>query len=422
MTAPLALYRRLAGLLEPLAPALLKRRVGQGKEDATRWREKLARIETPRPEGPLVWLHGVSVGESLSLLPLLERLHAARPDAAFLVTSGTVTSAEVLARRLPEGALHQYAPLDAPGAVARFLDHWRPDLAVFVESELWPNLLQEARRRGVKLALISARITERTAKGWSRLPKTAATVLGTFDLVLPQDDESARRLSKLGRRSDERLNLKYAGDPLPYDGGALNALRAEAADRPVILAASTHEGEDEIVLEAFQWLGGRIGDHPMMVIVPRHPERGPGIEAHSKGLGYDTGRQSAGDPFSHDCDIYVADSLGELGQWFRLARVAFLGGSLKPGIGGHNPIEATLLGAPVVSGPFVDNWAGVYGDLVREGMARFAADADELSGAFDRLLDRPPPRQDLQARTAAMLLGRARELDEAVGRLAALLP
>lgn len=422
MSAALSLYRGLTGLLEPLAPALLKRRVGQGKEDAGRWAEKLGRTDVRRPDGPLVWLHGVSVGESLSLLPLLERLRAARPDAVFLVTSGTVTSAEILARRLPEGVIHQFAPLDAPGPVARFLDHWRPDLAVFVESELWPNLLLEAGRRGVKLALVSARITEHTAKGWTRVQKAAERVLGAFDLVLPQDDESARRLSKLGRRSDGRLNLKYAGEPLPYDSSVLNGLRAEAADRPVILAASTHPGEDEIVLEAFQWLGGRIGDHPMMVIVPRHPERGPDVEAHSKTLGYDTGRQGAGDAFSHDCDVYVADTLGELGQWFRLARVAFLGGSLKKGIGGHNPIEATLLGAPVVSGPYVDNWAGVYGDLVREGMAKFAADADELSSAFDRLLDRPPPRQDLQARTAAILLGRARELDEATARLAALVP
>ena len=422
MSAALGLYRSLAGLLEPLAPALLKRRVGEGKEDADRWAEKLGRASAPRPDGPLVWLHGVSVGESLSLLPLLERLRAARPDAAFLVTSGTVTSAEILSKRLPEGVIHQYAPLDAPRAIDRFLAHWRPDLAVLVESELWPNLIRAARRAGVKLALVSARITERTARGWSRLPGAAKEVLGAFDLVLPQDDESAERLAKLGRASDGRLNLKYAGDPLPYDRARLGLLRDEAADRPMILAASTHPGEDEIVLEAFQWLGGRIGDHPILVIVPRHPDRGAHIETLSKTLGYDTARQGAGDAFSHDCDVYVADTLGELGLWFRLARVAFLGGSLKKGIGGHNPIEATLLGAPVVSGPYVDNWAGVYGDLVHEGMARFAPDGDQISHVWDRLLDRAPSRTDLQTRTAALLMGRARELNEAVARLAALLP
>ena len=167
---PLALYAAATGLLEPLAPALLRRRARAGKEEPTRLTERLGRGTLARPEGPLVWLHGVSVGESLSLLPLIGAIRAARPDLAILVTSGTITSANVLEKRLPQGVIHQFAPVDAPGAAARFLDHWRPGAAVFVESELWPNLIGAAARRGVRLALVSARMTEDSARGWSRAP------------------------------------------------------------------------------------------------------------------------------------------------------------------------------------------------------------------------------------------------------------
>ncbi|MBP6545174.1 MAG: 3-deoxy-D-manno-octulosonic acid transferase, partial [Phenylobacterium sp.] len=177
----LKLYASALGLLEPLARPLLERRVKAGKEDPGRLDERLGHSTTPRPEGPVVWLHGVSVGESMSLLPLVGALRASRPDLALLVTSGTRTSAELLARRLPEGVVHQYAPLDAPGVVARFLDHWEPDLGILVESELWPNLILGAHERGVRLALLSARMTEGSARGWGRVPAAAKVVLDAFD-------------------------------------------------------------------------------------------------------------------------------------------------------------------------------------------------------------------------------------------------
>ena len=216
MGAPLSLkaYGAVTGWVEPLAPRLLTARARRGKEDVSRLNERLGRPSIPRPSGPLVWLHGVSVGESLSLLPVIERLRAERPDVAVLVTSGTVTSARILAERLPPGVIHQYAPVDGPLATARFLNHWRPSLGVLVESELWPNLIGAARERGVKLALISARITEKTAQGWGRMRGAARTLLSAFDLILPQDDASAARVEALGGKVQGRANLKLAGGPL----------------------------------------------------------------------------------------------------------------------------------------------------------------------------------------------------------------
>ena len=422
MSAALAVYRAATGLVEPLARTVLQRRAAVGKEDPARLGERLGHASQARPAGPLVWLHGVSVGETLSLIPLVHRLREDRPEVTLLVTSGTLTSAELLAKRLPEGVIHQFAPVDAPRAVARFLDHWRPDLGVLVESELWPNLIVAARRRGVRLALLSARITEKTARGWARLPGAAKELLDAFDLVLGQDEDTDARLARLGRPSDGRLNLKYAGDAPPFDGKALAALRKEAGKRPILLAASTHDGEEDMVLEAFQPLEAPEGATPLLVIVPRHPERGEAVAELSRGIGFATGRAQEGDRFSRSCDVYVADRLGELGLWFRLARSAFVGGSLRPGIGGHNPLEAVLVGTPVVSGEAVGNWTGVYADLTREGLAVMLPDASSLTGAWQTALDNPPDRDTIQARAEVVRATRSREFDEAVARLEAMLP
>ncbi|MBU2117311.1 MAG: 3-deoxy-D-manno-octulosonic acid transferase, partial [Alphaproteobacteria bacterium] len=271
MSAALWAYGVVTRLLEPLAPRLLDGRARRGKEDAARVDERLGLTSVARPAGALIWLHGVSVGETLSLLPLVERLRRERPDMTVLVTSGTVTSAQLLARRLPAGVIHQYAPVDGPQAVAAFLDHWRPSLGVMVESELWPNLLLAARARGVKLALVSARVTQKTADGWARIPAAARRVLAAFDRILPQDDASAGRLEALGARIDGRANLKLAGEAPPHDAAAFTAMSAAVGDRAVIVAASTHEGEEAAIVRALDRLTGRV----CLILVPRHPERGP---------------------------------------------------------------------------------------------------------------------------------------------------
>lgn len=367
-TLALRFYGAATRWIEPLAPRLLEARARDGKEDAARIHERLGRPLSVRPQGPLVWLHGVSVGESLSLAPLIARLRAERPDVTVLVTSGTVTSARLLAERLPQGVIHQYAPIDGPAAVAGFLDHWRPDVGVFVESELWPNLILGARDRGVRLALISARITEKTAAGWGRARAAARELLSALDLILPQDDASAARLESLGAQVAGRANLKLAGGPLTHDRRAFDRLSALIGDRPVVMAASTHPGEERAIARALDVLEER----PFLIFMPRHPERGQGLSQSLRGDGRSLAVRSAGEAIQPDTAIYLADTLGEMGLFLALADVVIMGGSFGPvighaGAGGHNPLEPARLGKPTVCGPDMDNWPDVAADLERGG-------------------------------------------------------
>lgn len=368
MSPALIAYRLLTRLLEPLAPRLLDARAKQGKEDPARVDERLGLASAARPAGDLVWLHGVSVGETLSLLPVVERLRAKRPDLTVLVTSGTLTSATLLAKRLPPGVIHQFAPVDTPGAVRAFLDHWRPAAAVFVESELWPNLILEARRREVKLVLASARITEKTVEGWRRFPGAAREVVSAFARVLPQDEASAERLESLGARIDGHVNLKLAGAAPPHDPGAFTRLSAAIGDRPVVVAASTHDGEEIALVRALDSLADRL----CLILVPRHPERSAAIAAALTRDGYRFALRSDGREPDRDTDLYVADTLGEMGLFLRLADVVVMGGSFsaaleKPPVGGHNPLEPARLGKPAVTGPDMSNWAAVTEALVAAG-------------------------------------------------------
>jgi 3-deoxy-D-manno-octulosonic-acid transferase len=384
---PLALYSAAARLLEPLAPRLLAARARAGKEVPERLGERMGRAGRPRPDGRLVWLHGVSVGESLSLLPLVEAL-ARRPDLSLLVTSGTVASAEMMARRLPTGVIHQFAPVDAPGAVRRFLDHWRPEAGLLVESELWPNLILAARARGVRLGLISARITAASAAGWARAPASARAMLDAFELILPQDSATAGRLAELGARLGPRLNLKRAGAAPPFDAAALSELSAQLIGRPVVLAASTHPGEDGLIADAF--LAATAGrPEALLVVAPRHPQRGAALAETLAGRGLSTVRRSQGQVAGPQIQAYVADTLGEMGMLLRLAQVVVMGGAFVEGVGGHNPLEAARLGAAIVTGPHVANAQEVYDEMLAETAVIQASDAAALARHIGGLLTYP---------------------------------
>jgi 3-deoxy-D-manno-octulosonic-acid transferase len=413
-TLPLALYGAATGLLEPLAPALLHGRARRGKEDAARLAERLGRASSRRPDGPLVWLHGVSVGEAVSLLPLVQHLRARRPDLTLLVTSGTVTAAALMAQRLPAGVIHQFAPVDAPGAVRRFLDNWRPGLAIFVESELWPNLLLAARARGVRLALVSARITEASARRWRRWPATARTVLQAFDLVLPQDAVAADRLRGLGADVGPPLNLKRVGEPLPADPAELERLRAAAGSRKVVLAASTHPGEDELVVEAFR-AAVREPDEALLVLAPRHPDRGGELARR-----FAATRRAAGEGLQGP--IHVADTLGELGLFFRLADVVVMGGAFLPGIGGHNPLEPARIGRPILTGPHAFNAADLYAELFADAAAIEAAEAPALARHIRGLIDHPWIARRMGEAALAYARRQDSALDAALARIAPLTP
>jgi 3-deoxy-D-manno-octulosonic-acid transferase len=384
-TLPLALYAAATGLLEPFAPALLRARARRGKEHAERLGERLGRPTAVRPTGPLVWLHAISVGEGLSLLPLVEALKARRPDLAILVTSGTVTSADLLARRLPTGVIHQFAPVDSPGAAAGFLDHWRPSAGLFVESELWPNLIAAASGRGVRLALLSARMTQASAQGWARAPASAQALLGAFELVLPQDAATEARLHRLGARLGPRLNLKLAGAPLPADPAELARLRAAIGARKVVLAASTHPGEDGPIAQAV----GAAAPEALLVVAPRHPERGPAVAELLRGAGYAVARRGAGEPPHPGVQAYVADTLGEMGLFLRLADAVVMGGSFVQGVGGHNPLEAARLAKPVITGPHAFNARDIYAEMFAEAAAIEAPDATALGRHVAGLLAYP---------------------------------
>ncbi len=411
MTAALALYGAATRLLEPFAPLALMARSRRGKEDPARIAERLGRTSRARPPGPLVWLHGVSVGESVSLLPLVGALQAARPDTTILVTSGTVTSAEVLSKRLPAGVIHQYAPVDAPGVVARFLDHWKPDLAILVESELWPNLIAAARRRGVRLALLSARMTEASARGWSRAAGAARELLSAFDLIMAQDAATADRLSGLGGKVGEPLNLKRVGAPLEAHPRDLARLQGLLEGRRIVLAASTHPGEERLIADALTGLDA------LLILAPRHPGRGAALAAE-----FGAPRRSADTLPTPETRIYLADTLGELGLFFRLADVTIMGGSFVEGIGGHNPLEPARSGAAIVTGPHVFNAADLYAEMAADGAAIQVAAVSDLRGAIEGLLGDAHARERLANAALAYAGRQGAQLDRALAALEPLLP
>jgi 3-deoxy-D-manno-octulosonic-acid transferase len=382
----LFLYRLAALALTPLARPLLAVRAQGGKEDSERIGERLGYAGEPRPAGRLLWLHGASVGESLSLLPLIERL--IQQGFVVLVTSGTSTSAEVLRQRLPGGALHQYMPLDAPGFVARFLDHWRPELALFAESEIWPNMLGAMTRRGIPLVLVNARISPQSVERWGKIPSVASRLFGQIALCLAQDDENAERFRALGAPRVEVVgNLKFDVAAPPVDPLRLAALQGTLGARTVFAAVSTHEGEEAMALAAHVEIA-RVLPDLLTIVAPRHPERGDEIVKLAAERRLVAARRALDEPIAPETEIYVADTMGELGLFFRAASVVFVGRSFLPG-GGHNPIEPARFGCAVLHGPKVEDFAEVYAALDAAKGAVCVADAAALGRTALLLLEQP---------------------------------
>ncbi|MFV0280638.1 MAG: 3-deoxy-D-manno-octulosonic acid transferase [Rhodoblastus sp.] len=393
MTAPaLYLYRAASALFAPFAPLFLARRATHGKEDAARAGERMGRTKIARPPGPLVWLHGASIGESLSLLPLIDAL--TRMHAHVLVTTGTTSSARIIGARLPAGAIHQYVPLDCPVFARRFLDHWRPDLVAFAESELWPNLIFETQRRGTPLFLVNARISERSVRRWLRAPDFARRALDAFETVFAQGDEDAARFARLGaQRITVAGNLKYDVAPPPADPQTLAEFAAEIGARPVWVAVSTHEGEEEICLEAHEILR-RNFPAALLVIAPRDARRGLEIAALARRAGASNTLRSAEGPVGADIKVFIADTFGEMGLWLRLANIVFVGKSLVPG-GGPNPIEPAKLGGAILHGPGVDNFVDAYALLDAAGGGACVNDAPELAGRLAMLFAQPAAAREM---------------------------
>jgi 3-deoxy-D-manno-octulosonic-acid transferase len=372
----LLVYYWLTAAGMPLADMLLSHRLKRGKEIAERLQERRGQTKVRRPAGPLVWIHGASVGEILSAVPLIDRLRAR--DLTVLVTSGTVSSAGLAETRLPAGVIHQFSPLDIPQFTARFLNHWRPDLALFVESDLWPNLIVAASKREIPLILVNGRVSERSFNRWRLAPRTIGALLGRFDLCLAQSAEDAARYARLGApRVVTTGNLKLDVPAPPADEDKLKALEGAIGSRPVIAAASTHPGEESAVIDVHRRLKHTFPGL-LTVLAPRHPERGQGIAEIARVSGLEWAMRSRGELPSNETEIYIADTLGELGLIYRIAPIVFIGGSLV-GHGGQNPIEAAKLGAAILHGPHVWNFSEIYTALDAVGGAELVADASKLT-------------------------------------------
>jgi 3-deoxy-D-manno-octulosonic-acid transferase len=369
-------YRRIAGLATPLSRIVLARRLARGKEHPQRLAERRGETRIARPPGPLIWAHGASVGEMLAVIPLVESVRARNFNV--LVTSGTVTSARLAEERLPPNVIHQFVPLDTPRYTARFLDHWQPNLALLAESDLWPNLIMACSEKSIPLILVNGRLSERSFTRWRYLPHTISALLGRFDLCLTQSDADAERYSELGApRVSMTGNLKLDVPAPPVDAGRLAAMRAVVRQRPVIAAASTHPGEEAVIIDAVRRLRQSFPGL-LTIIAPRHPERGAGVVEIATAAGLNAVARSRGLLPDRGTDVYVADTIGELGLIYRLAPIVFMGGSLVRH-GGQNPIEAAKLGAAVLHGPHVWNFSEIYQALDEAHGAEEVLDVNRLA-------------------------------------------
>ena len=410
------LYRTLTTALGPVIRLYLRARRRRGKEDSVRYRERLGVAGRARPNGPLIWMHAASVGESLALLSVIGGLRSRFPEIQLLLTTGTVTSARIMEARLPDGAMHQYVPVDRLAYVRRFLGHWQPDLAIWSESEFWPNLLTVTQQRRVPLVLVQGRVSPGTFARWKRHPRLIHTMLGGFDLCLAQTPADAGRLSALGApRVECSGNLKFAAAPLPADPADLAEAMGQIGGRPFWLAASTHPGEEQAIARVHQRIAPALPGL-LTIIVPRHPERGKAISEAIGTLGLKAGRRSAQQAPDREIDIYVADTLGELGLFYRLAPLVFMGKSLV-GEGGQNPLEPARLDCALLYGPHMDNFADIALRLEAAGGARSVADEEALAGDVERLLKNPDAATAMARAAADTASEEAHVLDRVIEAL-----
>ena len=377
-TGLLKSYSAATRVLAPALPLWLKKRAEKGKEDPERLSERQGIASQPRPDGNLIWLHAASVGESQMLMPVIDRIVAQRPDLHFVITTGTVTSAEVISPQLPSTAAHQYAPADHPKAVKKFLNHWKPGLAIFAESELWPNMIMEAKNRNIPMALINARMSAASIERWAkRGKKSGKALLEGFNLILAADKQTADGLSWLtGREIEGAGNLKDAAPALPVDKQELKAMKAAIGRRSVWAAASTHAGEEELIADAVIEIK-KFRPKSLLLLAPRHPERVDEVEAILSNAGISSQRRSNGEMPAPTTDVYLIDGMGHMGLVYTLAKTSFVGGSLVKGLKGHNPLEPARLRSAVITGTHISSFADTYmGLMAFDGAKRILKPSD----------------------------------------------
>lgn len=390
----------------PLVKGYLSLRRMRGKEDPYRMNERFGFPALPRPEGYLVWCHAASVGEMMSSLHLLRALRTQRPDVQIMLTTGTVSSARLAAQKLPEGVFHQFVPVDLPAAVERFLTHWQPDLVLWMESELWPQLVNAIGERGIPMVLLNGRISERSTRKWRKYPRLRRCLFSSFTQLYAGSLRDTERFASLGATHVQWVgNMKYDAPALAADTSTLSGLSSLFGQRPVWCAASTHPGEEAIVAEAHKKIAAIIPD-VLTVIAPRHPPRGPEIARKIESMQLTVARRSEGMGPSATTPIFLADTMGELGNLFRLCEVVFMGGSLVPS-GGHNLIEPARLNCALITGPHMDNFTDIYTDFQNGLAVETVQDAESLSRAVIALLADGHLRAERVAAASGVVSGHA---------------
>ena len=415
----LTFYRWATTLLSPFIVLYLRLRRQRGKEDSHRFKERFGIAGLPRPQGKLLWIHAASVGESLSILPLMQRISDTYPEWHLLMTTGTVTSATMVAPKLPPRSFHHYIPVDTPAATRRFINHWQPDLALWVESELWPNLVTNTAKQ-CPMILVNARLSERSFAKWKRYPTLAKTIISSFSLFLAQSNNDAERLELLGAKNIHQLgNLKYDAPPLIADPEQLASLQQSIGNRPLWVAASTHHPEELLIAETHRLLKQYFPEL-LTIIIPRHASRGNELAGQLREKGHLVAQRSVQEPLAPSIDIYLADTMGELGLFYRLAPIVCIGGSFIPH-GGQNPLEAARLGCAIISGHYTHNFTEIYAELASHHAAAIVEDKDVLYGVVKHLLEEPKEQQLMAENALTITKNTSHVLDNIMTLLAPLL-
>ena len=414
----IGIYNTLVRILYPiLIRRYIEKRKKIGKEDVKRFNERVGRPILKRPEGRLVWLHGASVGESISMLPLINRLLEIYPDIHVMVTTGTTTSAEVMAKRLPERAFHQYLPIDNPVFTTRFVRYWQPTIALWFESEFWPAMLSSIKRRNIPLILINGRISNKTFKRWQQFEYIIKELLSCFTACLGQSEEDAYRLRVLGAKDAMCLgNLKYAGLPIPVDADKKKEILEQIGDRPLWLVSSTHHDEEAKIGRFLKELKEK---HPnlLTLIAPRHPHRGVEIrDCLRDDYKLDVALRSAGEKITSKTDVYIADTIGEMGIWYEIAPIVFVGGSLIPH-GGQNFMEPSRCRDAVIVGPHMHNFTDAMARAKRADAIIQVNDVIDLIGMVEQLLNNKELLEAKRSLAYNWATGEAKVLDGIVEKI-----
>lgn len=412
------IYNMLIRFLYPIAISrYIEKRKKNGKEDVARFNERIGRPSKPRPEGKLIWMHGASVGESISMLPLIHRLLQTYPEAHVMVTTGTTTSAEIMAKRLPERAFHQYLPIENPVFATRFIRHWHPDVALWFESEFWPAMLSCIKRKNIPLILVNGRISNKSFKRWQQFEFVIKEILDCFTLCLGQSDEDTYRLRVLGAKNTMCLgNIKYAGLPLPVDTEKKEEIVNQIDGRTIWLVSSTHSDEEAKIGRFLQDLQQKI-PNLLTIIVPRHPQRGNEIAQMLKeNFGLNISLRSKNEKITAKTQVYLADTIGELGIWYEISPLTFIGGSLIPH-GGQNFIEPSRYRNAVIVGPHMHNFTDAMNRAKKADAIIQVNDVLDLIEMVENLLKNPELLDAKRSLAYNWATGEAKVLDGIVEKI-----